>query len=98
MYTFDHQFSAASFNAPLVVLYGQLGTPEFTTLHSALAEMATRMEIQYILRHFYKVNIVIVLLNNEKDLFFVEKCFTEITVKWLWCSTLSEEYRVQSCR
>lgn len=59
VYSFDHCYPSADDSiAPLVVLYGELGSPEFALLHSALSEMAARNEIQYIFRHYYKVTRV----------------------------------------
>ena len=39
----------------MVVLYGQLGTPEFAVLHGALTSMAAEGRITYIFRHYIKV-------------------------------------------
>lgn len=56
MYTLDHWFPDVASDVPLVILYGELGSPEFATLHSALSEMATSKKIRYVIRHYYKVN------------------------------------------
>lgn len=58
VYKFDHQFSSVGNDAPLVILYGELGTPEFSSFHSALLEMTTENQVQYVFRHYYKVEIV----------------------------------------
>lgn len=58
VYKFDHQFSSVEHDKPLVILYGELGTPEFSSFHSALLEMATENQVQYIFRHYYKVETV----------------------------------------
>lgn len=55
VHMFDHQFPTASSDVPLVVLYGELGTSAFATLHSVLSGMATSNKIQYVVRHHYKV-------------------------------------------
>ena len=43
-------------DAPLVVLYGELGTSTFSALHSALMKVALSKKIRYVFRHHYKVN------------------------------------------
>ncbi|KAK7477135.1 hypothetical protein BaRGS_00031621 [Batillaria attramentaria] len=49
---FDHVYPGAVSSSPVVILYGQLGTPEFLAFHQILAEKAAQREIQYVLRHF----------------------------------------------
>ena len=55
LYKFDHRFYSVGQDAPLVILYGELGTPEFSSFHSALLEMATENQVRYVFRHYYKV-------------------------------------------
>ena len=55
-YDFDHRYPCvACTQLPMVILYGQLGTAEFATFHSALSELAASKEVMYIFRHYYKV-------------------------------------------
>lgn len=61
-YKFDHRFPSLGYDVPLVILYGELGTMEFATVHSALSEMAVRKQIQYVFRHYYKVSKIIMEL------------------------------------
>ena len=55
MYKFDHVYPSLPGDGPVVVLYGELGTPQLVQLHEALAQKASRREIQYVLRHFVQV-------------------------------------------
>ena len=52
VYQFDHLFPAPKNEGPLVILYGELGTPAFAAVHSVLSEMALKGEVQYIFRHY----------------------------------------------
>ena len=57
--TFEHHFpSSVVDRGILVFLYGELGTPEFANMHSALSEMASGGKIQYIFRHYVKVSVL----------------------------------------
>uniref|UniRef100_A0A8D8S9L3 UDP-glucose:glycoprotein glucosyltransferase n=1 Tax=Cacopsylla melanoneura TaxID=428564 RepID=A0A8D8S9L3_9HEMI len=51
----DHQFPGCRNDSLTVVLYGELGTPEFKQYHDKLKEYAVKKEINYIVRHFVKV-------------------------------------------
>jgi hypothetical protein len=55
VYKFDHVWPAPAAYKPVVVLYGELGTPQMTAFHQALAQKAAKQQIQYVLRHFVKV-------------------------------------------
>uniref|UniRef100_A0A8D8LP14 UDP-glucose:glycoprotein glucosyltransferase n=1 Tax=Cacopsylla melanoneura TaxID=428564 RepID=A0A8D8LP14_9HEMI len=50
----DHQFPGCRNDSLTVVLYGELGTPEFKQYHDKLKEYAVKKEINYIVRHFVK--------------------------------------------
>ncbi|XP_076453817.1 UDP-glucose:glycoprotein glucosyltransferase 1-like isoform X2 [Babylonia areolata] len=52
VYQFDHVYPGAPDSKPVVILYAELGTPQFVQFHGALAEKAAQREIQYVLRHF----------------------------------------------
>ncbi|XP_073425669.1 UDP-glucose:glycoprotein glucosyltransferase 2 isoform X2 [Dendrobates tinctorius] len=51
-YKGDHIFPTFSKTSPVVVLYAEIGTKAFATLHTLLLEKAEREEIVYILRHY----------------------------------------------
>lgn len=99
IYSFDHQFSSAMPQHPLAILYGELGTPQFAELHSALLEMAMSDKVHYLFRHYVKVRDT----STHNDMGGEYNSFSEITsqtdvAKWLWSRVVCEEYRVQGCR
>ncbi|KAL1140588.1 hypothetical protein AAG570_000518 [Ranatra chinensis] len=49
----DHKYPRGD-SGPVVVLYGELGTPEFSEFHKFLKEKAEKGKIQYIIRHWVK--------------------------------------------
>eukprot|EP00731_Ephydatia_muelleri_P030450 Em0021g973a len=54
-FRFEHTYpSLGPVQPQVVVLYGQLGSPEFAALHDTLASMATEGRITYIFRHYTK--------------------------------------------
>lgn len=59
LFSFDHHYPSAtptsSKATPTAVLYGQLGTPSLSSLHSALVVMAGEGKVQYVLRHYVRV-------------------------------------------
>uniref|UniRef100_A0A4W3I2W9 UDP-glucose ceramide glucosyltransferase-like 1 n=1 Tax=Callorhinchus milii TaxID=7868 RepID=A0A4W3I2W9_CALMI len=48
----DHMFLAINPNAPVVVLYAEIGTKEFSKFHKILTKKAVKGEVAYILRHY----------------------------------------------
>ncbi|KAL8598827.1 hypothetical protein ACOMHN_015406 [Nucella lapillus] len=52
IYQFDHVYPGATGDKPVVILYAELGTPQFVDFHGVLKEKAAKKEIQYVLRHF----------------------------------------------
>ena len=54
-YKFDHVFPGLPNEGPLVILYGELGTPDLNKFHALLVEKASSGQIQYIFRHHVKV-------------------------------------------
>uniref|UniRef100_A0A672NPY6 UDP-glucose ceramide glucosyltransferase-like 1 n=1 Tax=Sinocyclocheilus grahami TaxID=75366 RepID=A0A672NPY6_SINGR len=50
----DHKFPSASPDAPVVILYAELGTKEFTRFHQLMLAKANKGLITYVLRHFLK--------------------------------------------
>ncbi|XP_043284000.1 UDP-glucose:glycoprotein glucosyltransferase isoform X2 [Venturia canescens] len=53
-YTLDHYYPGTQQSSKHVVLYGQLGTPEFREFHKKLKVLAESKKISYILRHYVK--------------------------------------------
>jgi hypothetical protein len=52
----DHQYPGCDNSSLTLILYGELGTPEFAQFHAVLEKYAKRKEINYIVRHFVKVS------------------------------------------
>uniref|UniRef100_A0A8C1JQA8 UDP-glucose ceramide glucosyltransferase-like 1 n=1 Tax=Cyprinus carpio TaxID=7962 RepID=A0A8C1JQA8_CYPCA len=48
----DHRFPSASPDAPVVILYAELGTKEFSRFHQLMLAKANKGLITYVLRHF----------------------------------------------
>ncbi|XP_061697975.1 UDP-glucose:glycoprotein glucosyltransferase 2 isoform X2 [Syngnathoides biaculeatus] len=53
LYKSDHIYPGANkTDVPVVILYAEIGTKEFTTFHTALSEKANGGALTYVLRHF----------------------------------------------
>ncbi|KAJ4438070.1 hypothetical protein ANN_14009 [Periplaneta americana] len=50
----DHHYPGSQNNSITVVLYGELGTPEFAEFHYILKTYAVKGDIDYVLRHYIK--------------------------------------------
>ncbi|XP_062982125.1 UDP-glucose:glycoprotein glucosyltransferase 2 [Elgaria multicarinata webbii] len=48
----DHIYPTLNETHPVVILYAEMGTKDFTTFHRALSDKAKKEEIVYVLRHF----------------------------------------------
>ncbi|XP_044147949.1 LOW QUALITY PROTEIN: UDP-glucose:glycoprotein glucosyltransferase 1-like [Bufo gargarizans] len=48
----DHQYPGTSPDSPVVILYGEIGTKEFSRFHQHLSEKARAGAIVYVLRHY----------------------------------------------
>ncbi|XP_069829133.1 UDP-glucose:glycoprotein glucosyltransferase 1 isoform X2 [Dendropsophus ebraccatus] len=48
----DHQYPGSSPDSPVVILYGEIGTREFSPFHQHLSEQARAGKILYVLRHY----------------------------------------------
>ena len=86
----------------MAVLYAQLGTPEFTTLHDTLATVAREGRVQYVFRHYVKVLHVQLseLWTCKRVLLLVcllEPLQGEDPSVWLWSRAGGEEHGVQGC-
>ncbi|XP_078514083.1 UDP-glucose:glycoprotein glucosyltransferase 2 isoform X2 [Lissotriton helveticus] len=52
IYKTDHKYPSISHDAPVAVLYAEVGTKDFAKFHKVLSEKAQKEEITYILRHY----------------------------------------------
>lgn len=52
----DHKYQKGE-NGPVVILYGEIGTPEFTEFHNFLKNKAEEGMLRYILRHWVKERV-----------------------------------------
>jgi hypothetical protein len=93
VYEFDHQYPGldSAVGLPLVVLYGELGTPEFAKLHSTLSGMAANRSIRYTVRHYYKVMVTFSLWCVLVGV-CVAKGLHKAAPERLWRSPLSQEH------
>ncbi|KAJ8357028.1 hypothetical protein SKAU_G00198220, partial [Synaphobranchus kaupii] len=48
----DHRFPASNPDAPVVILYGEVGSKGFSKFHQLMLSKANKGEIAYVLRHF----------------------------------------------
>ncbi|XP_064194922.1 UDP-glucose:glycoprotein glucosyltransferase 1 isoform X2 [Anguilla rostrata] len=48
----DHRFPSSNLDAPIVILYGEVGSGEFAKFHQLMLSKANNGEITYVLRHF----------------------------------------------
>ncbi|XP_078402036.1 UDP-glucose:glycoprotein glucosyltransferase 2 isoform X2 [Cetorhinus maximus] len=48
----DHTFPAKNTEAPVVILYTEIGTKEFSKFHKILSQKAGKGEVIYVLRHY----------------------------------------------
>ena len=55
-YGFDHTHPSSDKDAPVAVLYAELGTAEFAAMHVAMTMMATEGTLRYVLRHYESVS------------------------------------------
>lgn len=50
----DHHYPGSENRSVVVILYGEIGTPEFSQFHKVLKNQAVEGKIDYVLRHFVK--------------------------------------------
>lgn len=55
-YRIDHHYPGSENKSKIAVLYGELGTMEFSRMHNVLREFAKQGELYYVLRHYVKVS------------------------------------------
>ncbi|CAL7942835.1 unnamed protein product [Xylocopa violacea] len=54
VYSVDHRYHASKQSEKIVILYGQIGTPQFSEFHDKLKSLTETKGINYILRHYLK--------------------------------------------
>ncbi|KAL4624741.1 UDP-glucose:glycoprotein glucosyltransferase 1 isoform X2 [Arapaima gigas] len=52
----DHKFLNSAPNSPVVILYAEMGSKEFSRFHQLMVSKANKGEITYVLRHFLSVS------------------------------------------
>lgn len=63
-YDIDHRYPGSQQSSKNVVLYGEIGTPEFLAFHEKLKTLAESKKIGYTLRHYVMVLILLSLFKN----------------------------------
>ena len=53
----DHKYPGSNPEAPVVILYGQFGTPEFERLHKVISFKVHEGLATYVLRHYVAVGV-----------------------------------------
>ncbi|XP_057190246.1 UDP-glucose:glycoprotein glucosyltransferase 1 isoform X1 [Triplophysa rosa] len=69
----DHKFPSANPDAPVVILYAETGTKEFSTFHQLMLGKANKGLITYVLRHF--------LANPSKSKVYLSGYGVELAIK-----------------
>lgn len=62
IYKADTHFPGSQNRSLIVILYGELGTPEFSLFHQILKQKAQDGLIDYVVRHYVKVTFLFVCL------------------------------------
>lgn len=58
LYRNDHRYPGVNTtNVPVAILYAEIGTKKFNTLHKLLSEKADEGKVTYVLRHFLLVSL-----------------------------------------
>lgn len=55
LFKIDHYYPNSCNCSNMVILYGELGTPEFSKYHKIFSKKASDGQINYIVRHYIKV-------------------------------------------
>lgn len=63
-YKVDHHYPGSENRSHVVVLYGELGTSEFSEMHHILRNYAQKGAVDYVLRHYVKVSFKIFFKSN----------------------------------
>lgn len=57
VYSFDHIYPGSENNTITTVLYGQLGSKDFSEFHDFLVKRAEKSQVKYIARHYIRVSL-----------------------------------------
>ncbi|XP_075794463.1 UDP-glucose:glycoprotein glucosyltransferase 1 isoform X2 [Pelodiscus sinensis] len=69
----DHRYPLSNPESPVVILYAEIGTEEFSKFHSLLVSKASAGEITYILRHY--------VANPSKEKVYLSGYGVELAIK-----------------
>ncbi|XP_043348520.1 UDP-glucose:glycoprotein glucosyltransferase 1 isoform X2 [Dermochelys coriacea] len=69
----DHRFPLSNPESPVVILYAEIGTEEFSKFHNLLVSKASAGEIAYILRHY--------VANPSKEKVYLSGYGVELAIK-----------------
>ncbi|KAM9127562.1 UDP-glucose:glycoprotein glucosyltransferase 1 isoform 2-T3 [Pangshura tecta] len=69
----DHRFPLSNPESPVVILYAEIGTEEFSKFHNLLVSKASAGEITYILRHY--------VANPSKEKVYLSGYGVELAIK-----------------
>ncbi|XP_063771592.1 UDP-glucose:glycoprotein glucosyltransferase 1 isoform X2 [Pseudophryne corroboree] len=69
----DHQYPGTSPDRPVVILYAEIGSEEFSRFHQTLSQKARAGEISYVLRHY--------VLNPKTEKVFLSGYGVELAIK-----------------
>lgn len=57
-YSVDHRYRTSPQSDKVVILYSQIGAPNFSVFHEKLKDLAGSKGFTYILRHYLKVSLI----------------------------------------
>lgn len=57
VYEFDHTYLSINDALPTAILYAQMGTNAFESMHVAMATLAKEGKLNYVLRHYEAVRL-----------------------------------------
>lgn len=57
MFKGDHKYPVSNLESPVVIMYAEIGSEEFSRFHKQLVTKVSAGEITYILRHYVAVSI-----------------------------------------
>lgn len=66
----DHIYPGSENHSHVAVLYAELGTSEFSVMHSSMKDLASKNLLTYVFRHYVKVKTVLIfthLIPNFKS-------------------------------
>uniref|UniRef100_A0A8D2IJG0 UDP-glucose ceramide glucosyltransferase-like 1 n=1 Tax=Varanus komodoensis TaxID=61221 RepID=A0A8D2IJG0_VARKO len=73
MFKGDHKYPVSNPESPVVILYAEIGSKEFSRFHKLLVEKATAGEVTYVLRHY--------IANPSKEKVYLSGYGVELAIK-----------------